>query len=83
MFGDVYGYDYAMLRHAELVKAAEDERLAHRIEEAARADDQAREPRPRYLVGRSPVDCDEQPADACPAPDTPDPRAAPPRHSPR
>ena len=37
MFGDVYGYEYAMLRHAELVKAAEHERLAQRLEEAARA----------------------------------------------
>jgi len=37
MYGDVYGYEYAMLRHAELVKTAENERLAQRIEDAARA----------------------------------------------
>ena len=50
MYGDVYGYEYAMLRHAELVKTAENERLAQRIEEAARS---ARDERPlgrRILV---------------------------------
>ena len=50
MFGDVYGYEYAVLRHAELVKAAEYERLAHRIEEAARAEHGVRPLGKRILV---------------------------------
>ncbi len=50
MFGDVYGYEYAMLRHAELVKAAEDERLAQRLEEATRVDRGERPLGKRILV---------------------------------
>lgn len=50
MFGDVYGYEYAVLRHAELVKAAEDERLARRIEEVARAERGERPLGKRILV---------------------------------
>ena len=50
MFGDVYGYEYAVLRHAELVKEAEYKRLAQRIEEAARAERSARPLGKRILV---------------------------------
>ena len=50
MFGDVYGYEYAMLRHAELVKAAEYERLAQRIEETARTERGGRPLGKRILV---------------------------------
>ena len=43
MFGDEFGYAYAVQRHAELVQAADRERLAHSLQQARRVE-RARSP---------------------------------------
>jgi hypothetical protein len=50
MFGEEFGFDYAYQRHAELVRAAEHQRLIRHLEEIKRAEQKERPLRKRVLA---------------------------------